>query len=137
MTRLHCVLADNVKHVWNDISLWIENAAIKGPFPVSPDDLRKACENGERQLWIVKDGANFMAAAITDIFGETHGIVLEFVAVGGRELDQWVHFEREIADRAKREIGAKVSRMICRPGIMRKMEPRGYRVKGYIMERQL
>lgn len=135
--RLHCVPPANVRHFWNDVALYFENAAIKGPGGLNIEGLRNACEAGERQLWIAERGSCFIAAAITDTFHEPFKTLIEFVAVGGREMDEWVHFEKQITGMAKRDIRASTSRIICRPGIMKKMEPLGYKIKGYVMERQL
>jgi hypothetical protein len=73
--------------------------------------LQEACETGERQLWIVQKGSCFVAAAITDTFHEPFKTIIEFVAVGGREMDEWVHFEKQITGMAKKDIGAAKSRI--------------------------
>jgi hypothetical protein len=135
--RLHCVPPANVKHFWKDVELYMENAAIKGPGRLDVEGLKKLCETGERQLWIVQKGSCFVAAAITDTFHEPFKTIIEFVAVGGREMDEWVHFEKQITGMAKKDIGAAKSRIICRPGIMKKMEPLGYEIRGYVMEKVL
>jgi hypothetical protein len=63
--------------------------------------------------------------------------VLEIVAIGGRELKDWTHFEEHVGNRAKDEMGAVAVRVFCRPGIKHIIEPMGFKIKGFIMERPL
>jgi hypothetical protein len=122
---------------WPKIKGYVEKAAVKGPGALNPDDLKQGCENGYYQLWLIIRDPDVIGCGITQVVDEPHRRVLEIVAIGGRELKDWLHFERYVGDRAKREMGAAASRVFCRPGIKHIIEPIGYQIKGYICERSL
>lgn len=89
------------------------------------------------QLWLATDGTSIKAAAATEVIKEPSRNVLEIAVCGGTDLDAWIRFERDMAEAAKREMQVSVVRTLCRPGMMRKLETRGFSVKGYILERSL
>jgi hypothetical protein len=128
---------DNVPSWWVRVKDYVEKATVKGPGALSEEELRHGCENGYYQLWLIIRDPDVIGCGITQIVDEPYRRVLEIVAIGGRELKDWLHFDGYVGDRAKKEMGASAVRVFCRPGIKHLIEPIGYRIKGYICERQL
>jgi hypothetical protein len=95
------------------------------------------CEKGYYQLWLFIRDPDVIGCGITQIVDEPYRRVLEIVAIGGRELKDWTHFEEHVGSRAKDEMGAVAVRVFCRPGIKHIIEPMGFKIKGFIMERPL
>jgi hypothetical protein len=102
-----------------DISIWTSYMAGVKP--------------GYYQLWLFIRDPDVIGCGITQIVTEPYRRVLEIVAIGGRELKDWTHFEEHVGQRAKDEMGAVAVRVFCRPGIKHIIEPMGYRIKGYVM----
>jgi hypothetical protein len=127
----------NVSSWWGQIKEYVRKATIKGPGALSEEELRHGCENGYYQLWLIIRDPDVIGCGITQIVDEPYRRVLEIVAIGGRELKDWLHFDGYVGDRAKEEMGAVAVRVFCRPGIKHVIEPIGYRIKGYICERTL
>jgi hypothetical protein len=127
----------NVNGWWGMVKEYVEKAAIKGPGYLSEEELRQGCENGHYQLWLIIRDPEVIGCGITQVVDEPYRRVLEIVAIGGRELKEWLHFERYVCDRAKREMGAEAVKIFCRPGIKHIIEPMGFKIKGFICERQL
>ena len=127
----------NVHAWWPKIKGYVEKAAIKGPGFLDVEQLREGCENGIYQLWLFIRDPDVIGCGITQLVDEPYRRVLEIIAIGGRELKDWTQFEKYVGDRAREEMGAAAVRAFCRPGIKHIIEPMGYRIKGFIMERQL
>jgi hypothetical protein len=128
---------DNVPAWWTKVKDYVEKATVKGPGALSEEDLRHGCEKGYYQLWLIIRDPDVIGCGITQIVDEPYRRVLEIVAIGGRELKDWLHFDGYVADRAKKEMGAVAVRVFCRPGIKHLIEPIGYKIRGYVMERPL
>lgn len=135
--ELWFVPRDELGQVWEKVVGFLESACQKGPLPTTTEELRKACKSGNCQLWIAKRRGEILAAAVTEIVKGLDYNTLMFLSVGGSEMRAWLHFERLIAKQAKQEMNVSVVRTICRPGVVRRIEPMGYRIKGYVMERHL
>ena len=135
--RIVGLAPESVSLWWPKVKPYVEKAAVKGPGFLDLEQLREGCEKGFYQLWLGIRDPDVIACCITQIVVEPYRRVLEIIAIGGREMKDWIHYENYIADRARDEMGAEASRVFCRPGIKHIIEPRGYRIKGYIMERPL
>jgi hypothetical protein len=100
---------DNVPSWWVRVKDYVEKATVKGPGALSEEELRHGCENGYYQLWLIIRDPDVIGCGITQIVDEPYRRVLEIVAIGGRELKDWLHFDGYVGDRAKKEMGAFLS----------------------------
>lgn len=128
---------ENVSAWWPKVADYVEKAIVKGPGALDMADLRKGCEEGWYQLWLIIRDPEVIGCGITQIVDEPYRRVLEIVAIGGRELKQWLPLDKYVGARAKQEMGCEAVRVFCRPGIKHIIDPIGYRIKGYIMERPI
>src|SRR3954470_18682230 len=132
--RIVGLAKENVTAWWPKVSGYVQKATVKGPGPLSEGELKECCEKGYHQLWLIIRDPDVIGCGITQIVDEPYRRVLEIIAIGGRELKDWLHFDGYVGDRAKKEMGAVAVRVFCRPGIKHLIEPIGYRIKGYICE---
>jgi hypothetical protein len=137
LVRIAGLEAQHVYAWWPKVKEYVEKAAVKGPGHLDIDELYNGCEKGYYQLWLIIRDPDVIGCGITQIVDEPYRRVLEIVAIGGRELKDWLHFDGYVGDRAKKEMGAVAVRVFCRPGIKHIIEPIGYRIKGFICERSL
>jgi hypothetical protein len=129
--------AQHVYAWWPKVSEYVQKATVKGPGPLSEEELKECCEKGYHQLWLIIRDPDVIGCGITQIVDEPYRRILEIIAIGGRELKEWLKFESYVAERAKNEMGATAVRVGCRPGIKHIIEPLGFKIVGYFMERPL
>lgn len=135
--RLYWVPQRDVETYWQLGRYWIEQACKRGPCGVSPQSLLRSCIEGGSQYFVVMKGDECIAAVITTVVIESNGRkVLEWTALGGRDREDWFGLESVVIE-AAREHGCDAMRSYSRPGMKRALEPRGYRVKGYILEKEI
>jgi hypothetical protein len=140
LPRLVRIVGLEAQHVyawWPKVKEYLEKATVKGPGYLNIDELYNGCEKGYYQLWLFIRDPDVIGCGITQIVDEPYRRVLEIVAIGGRELKDWTHFEEHVGNRARDEMGAVAVRVFCRPGIKHIIEPMGFKIKGFIMERPL
>jgi hypothetical protein len=135
--RIVGLAKENVTAWWPKVSGYVQKATVKGPGPLSEGELKECCEKGYHQLWLIIRDPDVIGCGITQIVDEPYRRVLEIIAIGGKELKEWLKFEPYVAERAKNEMGAKAVRVGCRPGIKHIIEPLGFKITGYYMERPL
>jgi hypothetical protein len=81
---------DNVPAWWTKVKDYVEKATVKGPGALSEEELRHGCEKGYYQLWLIIRDPDVIGCGITQIVDEPYRRVLEIVAIGGRELKDWL-----------------------------------------------
>lgn len=135
--RLIPVRSEHVETVWPFIETYIHAACERGPDGGRARDLFDACVSGRNQLWVADDNGAFVAAVVTGIWTEQDGgKVCMWNAVGGLDMSAWHHFSEPIEQWA-RDHGCCAMRSFSRPGMKRRLEAKGYHVKGYILEKAI
>ena len=131
------VTSDKVNEVWPHVEDYIVRACDRGPDGAYPDAMEDACRTGRHQLWVAMDGDEYAAAAVTGIWTEPSGRkVCYWAAVGGRDMRLWQPFYPHIEAWAKAN-GCSAMRSMSRRGMKKRLEPDGYRVTGFILEKAL
>lgn len=129
----NCVMA-----YWSFAEGFLRQACIKGPGDYSPELLREMCESGQSQLWISRDErGTAIASAVTTISIDykTGARILEWTACAGESMAALDECHDTIVAMAREEKNCVSARATCRLGLGKKLQKRGYRVIGYVMER--
>ena len=101
MSQLVGVPHDRVKDVWGLIEHLLVPVSEGSLDNYTVEEYRTDCENRDAQLWLsVKDG-EIESCAVTRIDVYRRFKSCAFIAVGGRERDNWLEFESDIAEWAK------------------------------------
>lgn len=89
MTELVMISPAEVAQKWDAIRGWVESSLGIDKSYVA-DDVRKACESGQIQLWIINNNnkpAGFLTTAITE---NPQGNTCYCPWLGGENLSEWV-----------------------------------------------
>lgn len=88
------------------------------------------------QLAMVWDGKQAHALIGIQFVRRGNDLIGEVIWLTGKGMRKWRHLLPELETYLK-DMGCVVSRPICRPGWSRFIEPQGYRITHYVMEKVL
>lgn len=93
--------------------------------------------NRTRQLWVIKDQDEYIAAVVTMIYTTQTGFKIGEVSfAGGRDQEKWDHFV-DVVGQWFKEQGCKFIDIIGRPGWHRLYEKRGFTLLNVQLRRGL
>lgn len=134
MAEIFCVDPKNIATYWDTVEPFLAEAMEYSNFETA-GDLRTALDAGTAALWIIHTGPKVDAAIVTQQKIDKHGKFHTIWALGGRDLEDWIHFHSEFTAFAERE---GCNRMIheLRPGFARVMMKKfGYRMTHCTIEK--
>jgi hypothetical protein len=108
--------------------------AYKFADEIMPPDMLDQLRQSLRQLWVVWDGSQVIAAVLTRIVVLRSGKACRIIAAGGSRSKEWTGLVSVIEDFAKREGCRKVT-IEGRPGWERSFK--AYRRTKVVLEREL
>lgn len=113
---------------YSEIALpFIKLALERTDGETSLDDILSDIANRKRQLWVIKDQDNYIAAVVTMIYKTQSGFGIgEISYAGGSMQEKWDHFPAVIGAWFK-EKGCKFIDIIGRPGWGRLHEKNGFK----------
>lgn len=112
---------------WGFVSEYLESALEHTDGEISLKDIHSDIVNRERQLWIIKRDACYIAAIVTQIYSYNSGIKIgEITIAGGKEHRLWDHFTDVVGEWFKDQ-GCKFIDIIGRPGWQRLYKDRGFK----------
>lgn len=124
---------DSVHLLWPGVAKMIEEAYTFAD-EIMPPDILDQLRSGHRQLWIVWDGRQVLAAVMTRIVQLRSCKACQITAAGGKEADAWKHLITLIEDFARYEGCRKVT-IEGRPGWERLFP--AYRRTRVVIEREV
>lgn len=100
-------------------------------------DILSDIDNQAKQLWIIKDQGEYLAAIITEIYTTQSGFKIgEIFGAGGKNHEKWDHFVDVVGEWFKAQ-GCDTMQIIGRPGWKKLYEPRGFVHKYTVLRRKL
>lgn len=136
--QVFVVTPEHVPAYWHLGEYFIKQACKRGPGRLTPDNLRKSCEAGQSQYFVVMWQGECVAAAVTNVtidWPSGHK-VLEWTALGGKNHEDWFGLEGIVTEAAKQH-GCMAMRTYSRMGMKKLLEPRGFKVAGVILEKEI
>jgi len=130
---LICVPPDKVALVWPKVSGLIYDAMKRGDVS-SYGSVEDAVLCGDALLWIVRDGLEIPAAAVTELQQTEWRKVCVIVACGGTDMHRWIGLIAKIEEFARAE-SCSATRIIGREGWARMLT--AYRPKRVVLEKEL
>jgi hypothetical protein len=109
--------------VWPRVSRLIYAAMKRGDIS-SYGSVEDAVLCGDALLWIVRDGLEIPAAAVTELQQTEWRKVCVIVACGGSDMDRWIGLIAKIEEFARAE-NCTATRIIGREGWLRQESRRG------------
>jgi hypothetical protein len=88
--RVIGVVSVLVPEVWPRVRPLIQSALDKGAGEVSVDDILARLLNAQSQLWMMFDGSDLLAAAVTQIVNFPQQRICEITQLGGRDPERFV-----------------------------------------------
>lgn len=125
---------DDVDRIWPGRVAKMVEQAYTFADEIMPPDMVDLLRLRHRQLWIVWDGAQIIAAGVTKIILARSGKACLVTAAGGKDLPEWTHVISTIEDFARRE-GCKRVIIEGRPGWERLFK--AYRRTRVVIEREV
>lgn len=116
----------DVPTYWPAIEPWIVSAlAHGGSVTYTPPDILKALLCRSMKLWLAFEGETLKACCITAFIRYPRLKSVSVMIVGGKDVDDWLHFSKDVEAYAKAE-GAEAVEGPGRLGWKRKAAPYGY-----------
>lgn len=120
---------------WQYIAGFIDGAAKHSDY-YSKLDVLDALKEERAHLWLVHTGSEIHAAVVTRLKPTKRGRKCEIWALGGKDMNNWVHLIGPIEKWAKRD-GCESIQFEGRPGLFKMMKPYGYHVRHVVMKKAL
>ena len=105
--QAYCIPRAQIDEAWPGVAKLIEEAYKSSDENVPPDTLAQL-RMGHRQLWVVWDGRQVLAAALTRIIVLRSCLACQITACGGHDGDRWINLISRIEEWAKAEGCGKV-----------------------------
>lgn len=129
--RLIPILPDDIGDVWGFIAQWLESAC---QADESASDIMDDCLSGKRNLFVVMDGLEILAAVVVEICNYPKRKVMCGHYCVGKHRRRWQHLYEELELWAKKQGCTKV-KLIARPGWERLWK--GYTKTHVLLEKDL
>lgn len=117
----------------------IDRAMAASGYVDSVETVRERCLSANAQLWVATTDCpehHILAACVTRIIETGSGKVLDFWALGGAGMDEWLEHLPRI-ERWAIASGARRVRFECREGFRRALKPSGYELSHIVMQKDL
>jgi hypothetical protein len=100
--RVGLVHPDQIPEIWHKVEHHIERSSLHSEGELTTSDFYLALIEEEMQLWVaVEDGDDVIATLITQIVPYPQKKVLRLISVGGKNMDRWLHFMKDIEEFAR------------------------------------
>ena len=128
----------DLDYYWPFVSEYISSALEHTDGEISLQDIHSAIANHNRQLWVIKDQSQYIAAVVTQIYSyDGSGVKIgEVTLAGGRDHARWDHFT-DLVGEWFQEQGCKFIDIIGRPGWQRIYKDRGFRTAYVQLRKEL
>lgn len=87
-------------HWWPQVEGWITEALTHGGVTLYPRDIYDGLTSRNMKLWLVVSGDVLWGCCVTQLVNYQRMRCLNILVVGGRDVDSWEHFYRDIEDYA-------------------------------------
>ena len=94
--RIALVSPEDVSVVWPSILEYVEEVVSHSQGEATSDHYYEELTSGTMQLWVSIEGKEVLACMITQIAPYPNKQVLRIIALGGVEMDKWIHFLPDI-----------------------------------------
>lgn len=131
------VSSQDVCH-YSEIALpFIKLAMEQSDQRISIDDIWTDLANRERQLWVIKDQDEYIAAVVTMVYTNSLGQKIgEISLAGGKNHARWINFADGVSAWFK-EQGCDFCDIVGRLGWAREYTKRGFKMETVQMRRKL
>jgi hypothetical protein len=130
--RLILAPGEHALALWPLAEKHIERATVRSDGMVTTDEHRDAVASGRRQLWLITDGSDVLAAGVTEAI---KGVCFIW-AFGGERMSEWFHLHKELETWA-RQNGLRGVRFYGREGWERALRKSGFKKRLVIMHKEL
>jgi hypothetical protein len=119
------------------INGWIVSALNHGGVFLVPEQVWSALLLGQMTLWLAVDEQEQVhACAVTQVIQYPRVKACNWIVVGGREMDDWLHLRDAIEQHAKAQ-GCEAMESVSRPGMVKRIREFGYLPLVSIMRKAL
>ena len=132
--RLEWVCSERVQGIWPAVEHWITEACEEEGGSYLPSDVRALVVAGAWQMWIVTDGPEIHAMAITRIEQTPRRKVCWVLMMVGSGIEGWAHFRDRIAEWARAE-GCGAVKSLARRGYVKMFKE--FECRHVLLERNL
>lgn len=137
MTNLCGIKSDMLTEAWPSVEPLIVKACAGSNGRFTPGDIARAIAERDFQLWCaVNDDREVKALALTRLMRFPQLLACETLACVGENLSDWIGHVASIEAWAK-QMGAKQSHLIARPGWAKIMKAHGYEETHRLLEKSL
>lgn len=135
---LRGVQPHEVDEMWDKLWPFIQRASVYAAFaPLDEEIVRDRVANGLQQLWyVVDDEHSIVGAFLTEIYGDLSGKTLELGAIGGNDLDKWLHHLDYVMKWGHNQ-GCERVVLVGRDGWERLLSKYGFKKRAVVLERSL
>lgn len=131
MSELVGIPRSEVAGVWPRVRPFIERALAESQGEYTPEDILKAIERKDMQLW---QGKGYVG--VTQIIIYPSGLkVVDILLTAGENLYEWLDSSNETIYRWAKHIGADQVRVMGRPGWQKMLKHIGYKHAYTVMTR--
>jgi len=87
-----------IAKAWPLVAMWVAGALVKGKADIGPEDVRRALDRDEMQLWLFWDDECNTArgCVVTEFADSVRGKACNLVVVAGNDFETWRHFVETI-----------------------------------------
>ena len=123
---------ERVHEVWPKAGPLLNRAIVLTPEKATQGDIFEKCSTGKAILWLVIDGKEVIAAAVTQLVTYPRMSSLSIVYVGGTRLLEWRDIFLEKMESYARDCGCSAMEGYGRDAWFRRLRSRGWG-KAYVM----
>jgi len=125
--------ADEAEQIWPTVKPYIERALAKGQGEYTPEDILRAIQRRDMQLW---QGQG--CVGVTQILAYPSGLkVVDILLTAGENLCEWLESSNETIYLWAKHIGADHVRVMGRPGWKKMLGHIGYEHAYTVMVRRV
>lgn len=132
--EVYCIQPENVHRIWPGRVANMVEKAYTFTDEIMPPDLMAQFQQSFRQLWVVWDGEQIIAAGVTRIIQLKTCKACQIVSAGGGSAQRWKHLITRIEDFARSQGCRKVT-IEGRPGWERLFK--SYRRTRVVLEKEV
>ena len=85
------VPSDQVPYIWEKVEEHLLRMAPHSEGELEPDDFFESLTDGDMQLWVAIENKDIVASMVTQIVPYPRKRILRIIAIGGDEMDKWIH----------------------------------------------
>lgn len=121
------VLAADANRWWPAVANWCEAALEHGGGLLNLDDVKRAVEQRDMQLWVIHEWRELKAVCVTEIRQWPRAKVLTAIIVAGNDMDRWVGALDDVLTRYAEATGCKAVDAHGRRGWTKTLRDLGWR----------